>query len=59
MRDLEDKAKRKLKNIDTLFDIAEILARNKTIDVTEIKGLVMLAIISLVNLFENFKEGER
>ena len=56
MRNLDYKVERKLKNINILFDTAELLATNKIIDIKEIKDLVMPEIIRLANLFENFKE---
>lgn len=56
MRDLNYKVEQRLKNIALLFEIAEIFAATKTIDVKEIKDLVMPEIVRLANLIENFKE---
>lgn len=58
MRDLNYEVERKIKNINTLFDIAELLATSKAIEIKEIKDIVMPEIVRLANLFENFKERD-
>lgn len=57
MNELKNKVDRRLKNINLLFDIAEILCRNKAISVEEVRDLVMSEIVKLANLYKEIEEG--